>query len=94
MDLNYILWMYLIIDIIILLILTQSGEDFTKSIFIAILIGFLFLLFAKPPNDLDMENDNISSISIYFAIILISFIIIMLYSILTSVGSLKIMKKS
>lgn len=93
MDLNYILWMYLIIDIIILLILTQSGEDFTKSIFIAILIGFLFLLFAKPPNDLDMENDNISSISIYFAIILISFIIIMLYSILTSIGSLKIMKK-
>jgi len=94
MDLNYILWMYLIIDIIILLILTQSGEEFTTSLFIALLFGFLFLLFAKPPNDLDMENDNISSISIYFAIVLISFLVIMLYAILTSIRSLKMIKKN
>jgi len=88
MRLDYVLWLYIIIVVVILLILVRNDKDFMNSLFFSLVIGLIFLIIVKPPNELNMENDNISCISIYFAIVFITFIIILIYSIITSFGNL------
>lgn len=58
----------------------KSGSVFIHSLFFALVISLFFLLIAKPPNDINLETDNISCVFIYFAIFLISFFSILLYA--------------
>ena len=74
MQLDYILWLYILIFITILLVLIRNNKEFSHSLFFSLVISFAFLLFAKPPNDIDIEIENISCVFIYFAIVFISVI--------------------
>lgn len=64
----------------ILLILLRNDKKLVHSIFFALVISLIFLLIVKPPNDVNLDCDNISSASIYFALITISIIAILLYA--------------
>lgn len=80
MQLDYTLWLYILIFITILLVLLRNNKEFSHSLFFALVISFAFLLFAKPPNDVDMETDNISCVFIYFALVFISVIAVLIYA--------------
>lgn len=80
MELDYTLWLYILIFITILLVLLRNNKEFSHSLFFALVISFAFLLFAKPPNDVDMETDNISAVFIYFALVFISVIAVLIYA--------------
>lgn len=80
MQLDYILWLYVLIFATIILALLRNDKEFSHSLFFALVISFAFLLFAKPPNDVSMESDNISAVFIYFAIVFISIISILIYA--------------
>lgn len=80
MNLDYILWMYILIFVAILLILLRNDKTLLHSIFFALVISLIFLFIAKPPNDVNLEVDNISCVFIYFAIVFISVIAVLLYS--------------
>lgn len=79
MQLDYTLWLYILIFATILFILLRSGGEFGHALFLALIISFAFLLFAKQPNDVNMESDNISCVFIYYAIIFINIIAILIY---------------
>ena len=80
MRLDYTIWLYILIVIAILLVLLRSGSSFIHSLIFALVIGFIFLLIAKPPNDVDTDTDDMSCIAIYFAILFLSTVAILLYS--------------
>jgi predicted PurR-regulated permease PerM len=80
MKLDYILWMYILIFIVILLVLLRNDKELIHSIFLALVISLIFLFITKPPNDVSLEVDNISCVFIYFTIVFISFCSILLYS--------------
>lgn len=94
MNLNYILSMYFIVVIVIFLVLIRSDKEFTNAFFFSILIGFIFLIITKPPNQLNMHEDDISAISIYFAVVFISFFTILIYSVVMSIKNMNIKKVS
>jgi len=80
MLLDYTLWLYILIVISIVLVLIINDKEVIHSIIFTLVIGLLFLLITKPPNDVDIDTDDISSVCIYFAIFFISIISIILYS--------------
>lgn len=79
-NLDYILWMYIIIFIVILLVLVRNDKSLIHSIFFALIISLLILFIAKPPNDVNLERDNISCAFIYLFIVSFSTISIFLYA--------------
>jgi hypothetical protein len=89
MDLVFILSNYFIFVIILTITLYLCGENFNISLFISIIIGFLFLVLCKSPNNIEIENEDISYVFIYYSLIVISFISILFYSLFSSIGSLK-----
>lgn len=80
MRLDYTLWLYILIFVTILLVLLRSDKEFSHSLFFALVISIAFLLIAKPPIDVNIEDDDISCVFIYFAIVFISVIALLLYS--------------
>jgi hypothetical protein len=80
MRLDYTIWMYLLIVIAILLVLLRNQKNFAHSLIFSLVIGLLFLLIAKSPNDVDTDEDDISCIAIYFTIIFLSAIVIIIYA--------------
>lgn len=80
MNLDYILWIYILIFVVIILVLVKNGKSFLHSVFLALVISLIFLFIAKPPNDISLEDDNLSCVFIYFAIVFISVISVLLYS--------------
>lgn len=80
MNLDYILWMYIIIFVIILLGLLRNDKELLHSVFFALVISLIFLFISKPPNDVNLETDNLSCVFIYFAIVFISVIAVLIYS--------------
>lgn len=80
MRLDYVLWLYLLIFITIFLALIRNDKQIPHSLFFALVISFAFLLLAKLPNDVNFDDDNISSIFIYFAIVTLSIVSILIYS--------------
>lgn len=80
MNIDYILWMYVLIFILVLSILIKNDKEFIHSLFLAIVISLIFLFITKPPSDLNLETDNISCVFIYFAIVFISIFALLLYS--------------
>lgn len=80
MCLEYILWIYILIFIAIIFVLMKADKEFLHSFFFALVISLILIVVIKPPNDVNIEVDNISCVCIYFAIVLISFILILLYS--------------
>ena len=80
MQLDYVLWMYILVFFVILFGLMVNNSSLIHAIFFALIVTFLFLLIVKPPADVLLENDNIACIFIYYAIIFISSISILLYA--------------
>lgn len=80
MYLDYILWMYILIFVVILSGLLVSSSELVHAIFFALVISLLFLLIVKPPADVCLETDNIASVMIYFTIVFISAVSIIIYS--------------
>lgn len=80
MYLDYILWMYILIFIVILSGLLLNDSELIHAIFFSLVISLLFLLIVKPPADVCLETDNIACVMIYFAIIFISSVSVLIYS--------------
>lgn len=80
MKLDYILWLYILIFFAILIPLVRNDKEFIHSLFLSLVFSLIFLLIAKPPNDINIEIDNISCVFIYFAIVFISVASILIYS--------------
>jgi hypothetical protein len=80
MRLDYTILIYILVVIAILFILLKNDYKFIHSFIFSLVIGLLLLIIIKPPNDVSVECDDISSIAIYFAIIFISSITILIYS--------------
>ena len=80
MRLDYTIWMYILIIVVILLVLVKTGSSFVHALMFALVIGLLFLLITKPPNDIDTDVDDMSCVAIYFAIIFLSTVSILIYS--------------
>ena len=80
MNLDYVLWIYLLIFITIFLTLMRNDKKIEHSIFLALVICLIFLFLVKLPTEVSLENDNISSVFIYFSIVTISIIAILVYS--------------
>lgn len=80
MRLEYVLWIYVLIFISIFLGLIRCDKEPLNSLFLAMIIGLIYLFIVKLPNDVSLETDNISAVFIYFAIVTISFIAIIIYS--------------
>uniref|UniRef100_A0A6C0BEU5 Uncharacterized protein n=1 Tax=viral metagenome TaxID=1070528 RepID=A0A6C0BEU5_9ZZZZ len=80
MRLDYTIWLYILIVIVILLVLLRGGANFPHALIFSIVIGLIFLFITKPPNDVNIETDDISCVSIYFAIIFLSGIAVLIYS--------------
>lgn len=85
MNLPEVCWIYLITFLIILSVLWSLGLS-VWSAFIITLVGCqLILLIAKPPYDIDIENDDLSCVAIYHFIILMTIIIVYTYAVLMAI---------
>jgi predicted PurR-regulated permease PerM len=80
MDLGSVLIVYLIIIFVIFTILFRNTFHFPESFIIALVVGFFFILIVYPPQELDMEHENLSCSALYICIIVLTFIIILLYA--------------
>lgn len=80
MYLDYILWMYILIFIVIFAGLLAIDSELIHAIFFALIVSLIFILIVKPPADVSLETDNIACVMIYFAILFISAISILIYS--------------
>lgn len=80
MNLDYILWIYILIFIVIISGLLSIDSELIHAIFFALVVSLVFLLIVRPPADVCLEADNIACIMIYFAIVFISVISILVYS--------------
>lgn len=92
MDLEYILWMYFIVLIVLILILAKSGFFIPEVFMFSLIVSTFLLILVKPPNEVNINDCNLSSIFIYYAIILISTIAIFIYSGIKSYYGMKYKK--
>lgn len=80
MRLDYTLFIYFLLFIIMVGTLKYLGCEIFNTIIFTVVILFLFLLFFKPPSDVLIGNDNISCIGIYYFIILVTILMMILYT--------------
>jgi len=81
MDLATILWIYIILIFVIFVILFRNIFYFTESLIASLVIGLVFILIVYPPYELDMEKENLSCSALYIFLIILTFVIILIYSI-------------
>jgi len=81
MDLPIILWIYIIIIFVIFVYLYRNTFHFVEAFIISLVIGLFFVLIAYPPQELDMERENLSCSALYIFLIVVTFVIILIYAI-------------
>ena len=80
MELPTILFVYLILICVIFAILWRNAFHFWEAFVISIVIGLFFIFVVYPPQELDMEKENISCSALYIFIIVMTFLIILIYA--------------
>jgi membrane-bound ClpP family serine protease len=81
MDLSSVLWIYIILIFVIFVVLYKNTFHFIEAFVISLVIGLFFIVIVYPPQELDMENENLSCSALYIFIIVITFLIILIYAI-------------
>ena len=87
MELAGVLWIYIIIIFVIFAFLWKQSFNFWESLIISLTIGLIFLLLVHPPQELDMETENLSCSALYIFIIVLTFTIILIYAIAAAYGN-------
>ena len=81
MDLATVLWIYIIIIFVIFGYLYRNTFHFIEAFIISLVIGLFFVLIVYPPQELDMETENLSCSALYIFLIVLTFVIILIYAI-------------
>ena len=89
MDLNYVLIIYFIILIILIIIFFKYGITLISSLVLSLIICWIVLNILMPPNQINEEETTASLYSLYFLIQFLTFIIIMIYSIICCITDFK-----
>lgn len=81
MELSTILWFYIILIFVLFIFLYHNTFHFLEAFIIALTIGTIFILIVYPPQEIDIETENMSCIALYIFIITITILIILIYAI-------------
>ena len=81
MDLQTILFLYLLIIFILFIFLYLQTFHFLEAFIISITIGLFFILITYPPGDLNIETEDLSCTALYIFIMTITLFIILIYAI-------------
>ena len=80
MDLENVLWIYLILIFALFVFFYKQKFNFLEALIISLVIGLIFLFIAYPPSELDLETENLSCSALYILILGLTIAIILIYT--------------
>jgi hypothetical protein len=88
MDLSWVLIFYVILLFIFIFVFSKYGIQPLSAIVISVIICWLILNLIIPPNDID-EDESISTYSLYFLIQFLSFLLVIIYTLICATNDFK-----
>ena len=84
MDLNYVLIIYIILLIFLTFGFCKYGLRLFSAFILSVIICWIVLNILMPPNEINEEETTASLYSLYFLIQFLSFILILIYTIIAT----------